>query len=87
MPPNFPLHQASLRDVEVWESLPDDVRASVLRLHQEGYFGHAHLYEHIRNITQEAYNVGRKHERTNTPEYNFEPILRRLLPSISSHAL
>jgi len=64
MPQNFPVQSASLHDVEVWESLPEDVRASVLRLHGE--------------LLYEAYKLGRLHQRQDAPEHNLRQVCNRV---------
>jgi hypothetical protein len=64
MPPNFPAHTTSLHDIKVWESLPEDVRASILRLHSE--------------LIYEAYELGRRHQREHAPEYNFRQVCNRV---------
>ena len=64
MPPSFPVQSASLHDVEVWESLPEDVRASILRLHEE--------------LLYEAYELGRRHQREHAPEYNLRQVCNRV---------
>lgn len=74
MRPNFPIQEASVRDIEVWESLPDDVRASVLRLYRIGYFGTVPL---AKSTLYSAYTLGYQHGESHTPEYNFEQVLSR----------
>jgi hypothetical protein len=84
MPQNFPVQSASLHDVEVWESLPEDVRASILRLHRIGYFGAMPL---AKNTLYSAYTLGYQHGESDIPEYSFEQVLSRYFHDSSRHTL
>jgi hypothetical protein len=77
MPPSFPIQEASLHDVEVWESLPDDVRASILRLHNIAYFG---TLSPERNSLYFTYLLGYDHGKSNSPKHNLQQILSRYFP-------
>jgi hypothetical protein len=87
MPQNFPRPAASLHDVEVWESLPEDVRASVLRLHQINYLSDRISASQIDNLVYDIYSLGYKHGQSNVSEYSVQQILSRYFFNRGSDAL